>query len=246
MTEAAVLHCPPWHVEQGGDGCVVVVFDASAPERANRFAVELARRVVAAGLAPVRDVMPSMAAVGVHFTPPAVREAVLARVCALIPARLAAEDTQANEIELPVCYGGEHGQDLEDVARYCGLTTQEVIALHSTARVRVLMLGFAPGHPYLGMFDERLAIGRRATPRTAVPQGSIALANRQCVIYPMVLPGGWNLLGRIPLRFFDPGRATPCLLNVGDVVRFRAITPEEFTHIARTQEGALRSAAPGA
>ncbi|MFA5522344.1 MAG: 5-oxoprolinase subunit PxpB [Castellaniella sp.] len=243
MSGTDILRVPPWHCEQGGDRCLVVVFEAHDPECSNRFAVELARRIVAAGMPQVRDVVPSMAAVGVHFEPASARDAVVRRVQALMPARLAREETDVREIELPVCYGGEHGRDLDDVARHCGLDRDEVIALHSASRVRVLMLGFAPGHPYLGMFDARLSIGRRTTPRTAVPQGSIGLANRQCVIYPVVLPAGWNLIGRIPLRLFDPLRASPCLLDVGDYVRFRAIGPEEFEHIAREQGPAIRPAA---
>jgi KipI family sensor histidine kinase inhibitor len=146
----------------------------------------------------------------------------------------ATQGTSPRVVEIPVCYGGEHGPDLEDVARTCGLSAAEVVELHSGARVDVMMLGFAPGHPYIGMFDEKLNPGRRATPRTAVAAGSIGLANRQTVIYPLTLPGGWNLIGRTPLVLFDPSRDAPCLVNAGDAVRFVPITAEQYQTMSQS------------
>lgn len=235
---------PGWRMLPCGDRCLVVEFEHTDIARSNSLACELARRLLEARLPGVSDIVPSMAAVGVHYDPAAVASrsqatspwrAMVQQVEALMASLKAQDVSLTRELVLPVCYGGEYGEDLEDVARACSLSPDEVIALHCGSTVSVLMLGFAPGHPYIGMFDQRLAIGRRPTPRTAVPQGSIGLANRQTVIYPMVLPGGWSLIGRTPLALFNPYSDTPCLLNAGDRIRFESITASEFVELEQQQ-----------
>jgi KipI family sensor histidine kinase inhibitor len=133
--------------------------------------------------------------------------------------------------ELPVWYAGE---DLAEVARACGLSTQRVIELHSVVEYRVGAIGFAPGFAYLGELDERLALPRRATPRTRVPAGSLAIAERQTAIYPQASPGGWHLIGLCPWALFDPTRTPPCPLALGDRVRFKPV--DELTY--RREAGA--------
>ncbi|MHB9797936.1 5-oxoprolinase subunit PxpB [Pseudomonas sp. MT3] len=119
--------------------------------------------------------------------------------------------------EIAVWYAGE---DLAEVGRLCGLTSTQVISLHAGRDYRVGAIGFSPGFAYLGELDERLALPRRATPRTHVPAGSLAIAERQTAVYPQASPGGWHLLGRTAQRLFDPWREPPCPLAVGDRVRF--------------------------
>jgi inhibitor of KinA len=131
-------------------------------------------------------------------------------------------------VQIPVCYGGEFGPDLEGVATRVKLSAAEVIARHSDAEYFVLQLGFAPGFPYLHGLPEALAVPRRDTPRIAVPAGSVGIANRQSCIYPVVIPGGWNLIGRTPFKLFRPGQEPPVLLQPGDRVKFRAISAHEF------------------
>lgn len=130
--------------------------------------------------------------------------------------------------DIPVCYGGDFGPDLEAVAAQLGLAPAELVARHAAAEYRVAMLGFAPGFPYLLGLDPALAVPRRASPRLRVPAGSVAIGGAQTGIYPAELPGGWQLLGRTPLRLFDPAREKPCLLAASERVRFRPITSEEF------------------
>lgn len=122
--------------------------------------------------------------------------------------------------ELPVWYAGE---DLQAVAQACRLSVVEVIELHSMREYRVGAIGFTPGFAYLGELDERLVLPRRSTPRTRVPAGSLAIAERQTAIYPQTSPGGWHLLGCCPRRLFDAHATPPCPLAVGDRVRFVAI-----------------------
>ena len=133
-------------------------------------------------------------------------------------------------VELPVCYGGEFGEDLPFVAKHTGLSEDEVIRLHSRQEYRVYMLGFLPGFPYLGGLDPRLETPRMKTPRTAIPAGSVGIGGKQTGIYPLASPGGWRLIGRTPVRL-DDGERLP--YTAGDRIRFVPISRDEFDAIAR-------------
>ncbi|MEP5569572.1 MAG: 5-oxoprolinase subunit PxpB [Halioglobus sp.] len=136
--------------------------------------------------------------------------------------------TQGNTVALPVYYHPEAGEDLEALAKRASLSVEEVIKIHSEAEYRVYAIGFAPGFAYLGQVDERIAAPRLATPRQKVPRGAVAIADRQTAVYPAVSPGGWNLIGRCPVRMFDPA-ATPTMpVCVGDRVRFEPIDRDRF------------------
>ncbi len=131
-------------------------------------------------------------------------------------------------VEIPVCYGGEFGPDLEEVAVARGLRPERVIELHSSQTYHAYFLGFAPGFAYLGELPDSLATPRLATPRRKVPAGSVGIAGKQTAVYPFATPGGWNLLGRTPLRMFQAEREPMGLLDVGDEVRFRPIAAKNF------------------
>ncbi|WP_134702073.1 5-oxoprolinase subunit PxpB [Ammoniphilus sp. YIM 78166] len=136
-------------------------------------------------------------------------------------------------VEIPVCYGGEFGPDLEFVAEQNGLSVEEVIKIHSEAEYLVYMIGFAPGFPYLGGMSERIATPRRSSPRISIPAGSVGIAGSQTGVYPIETPGGWQLIGRTPLALFRPNESPPSLLQAGDVIRFRPITLEEYKQYGR-------------
>jgi len=131
-------------------------------------------------------------------------------------------------LEIPVVYGGEYGPDMEWVSQYHNISVDEVIQLHTGTTYQVYMIGFMPGFPYLGELPEGLATPRRETPRTVIPQGSVAIAQRQTGIYPVESPGGWQILGRTPLKLFNPLHSPPTLLEMGDLVRFFSIGEKEF------------------
>ncbi|MDQ6647762.1 MAG: 5-oxoprolinase subunit PxpB [Pseudomonadota bacterium] len=137
---------------------------------------------------------------------------------------------------IPVCYGGAYGPDLEDVARHAGLSPDAIIARHGAADYRVGMIGFAPGFPYLLGLDPALAMPRRGDPRQRVPAGSVAIGGEQTGIYPRELPGGWQLIGRTPLRLFDIDADSPSLLAPGDRVRFSAIDQAAFARLQAETE----------
>ena len=135
---------------------------------------------------------------------------------------------EGRTVVLPVYYAPEAGADLEAVAARAGLDTEEVIALHTGAEYRVYAIGFAPGFAYLGEVDERIATPRLATPRQKVPRGAVAIADRQTAVYPATSPGGWNLIGRCPVRMFDPDADPSMPVSVGDRVRFEQISRDRF------------------
>lgn len=136
---------------------------------------------------------------------------------------------------IPVRYGGEYGPDLDGIAAEAGMDAEATVAAHSGGKYRVAMLGFAPGFPYLSGLDPRLAVPRRATPRVRVAAGSVGIGGAQTGIYPRQGPGGWNIIGRTPLRLFDPAREPPCLLVPGQRVVFRAIDDAEFARLEAPQ-----------
>ena len=186
----------------------------------------------------IRDVVPALGGVALHFDPDNAEfpgnplDAALEIVVDSLKQALAAKDNPGSEVELPVCYEPEFALDLNEVAKKADLSPDEVAKRHEAAEYRVLMMGFAPGHAYMGGLDAKLAVPRRASPRAIVPAGSVAIANEQTVVYPYAISGGWNVIGRTPLVLFDAARTRPSLLWPGDRVRFRAITRAEFIEMA--------------
>lgn len=138
-------------------------------------------------------------------------------------------------LEIPVLYGGEAGPDLEFVAQHNNKTPEEVIKIHTSAEYLIYMLGFTPGFTYLGGMDESIATPRLKQPRVKIPAGAVGIAGSQTGVYPIDSPGGWQLIGRTPVRMYDPNRADPILPKAGEYIKFYAITQEEFDEIARQE-----------
>jgi len=129
---------------------------------------------------------------------------------------------------IPVVYGGTYGPDLDYVAKFCQITPKEVVRSHCSKPYHIYMIGFMPGYPYMGELPEGLITPRLKTPRLSVPTGSVAIAQRQTGIYPMESPGGWQIIGRTPVKLFDPEKEPPALLQMGDMVQFYPIGEKEF------------------
>lgn len=140
-------------------------------------------------------------------------------------------ESKPDVIEIPVCYGGEFGPDLEFVAEHNHLGTEEVVAIHSEGDYLCYMIGFCPGFPFLGGMDERIATPRRQTPRLSIPARSIGIAGLQTGGYPISTPGGWQIIGRSAIEMYDASADKPTLLKAGDIVRFRSISTEEYLEI---------------
>jgi len=134
-------------------------------------------------------------------------------------------------IVIPVCYGGQYGEDLADVANYVGMSETEVINIHSGVDYLIYMLGFLPGFPYLGGLDKRLETPRLSNPRTSIPAGSVGIGGEQTGVYPIASPGGWRLIGRTPLKLYDSENSNPTLYQAGEYIHFQAIDEDEFVRI---------------
>ena len=144
-------------------------------------------------------------------------------------------------IRVPVCYGAAYGPDLAELAKQKHLDEQSIIDLHSSSTYTVYMIGFVPGFAYLGGMNPLLSASRKQKPRSAVPAGSVGIAGLQTGIYPLITPGGWQLIGQTPLRLFDPIRSQPSLFQAGDLIQFYPITVEEYKHLSNSQHATKRN-----
>ena len=236
-----------------GDSALIAEFSTQVDLEVNARIQRVAAAIRERAPAWVRDVVPSAAALAVHFDANAVAaldlDAADARIAAarqelreliescVTTAGAKGAAREPDVLELPVCYGGEYGMDLEAVAEKTGLAPEDVIRRHTSGEHTVLMVGFAPGHPYIGGLDRKLSVPRRATPRIRVPEGSVAIANAQTAVYPFVISGGWNIIGRTPLRIFDERQASPALFAPGQHVRFVPIDAGEFDRLHGLRNG---------
>jgi KipI family sensor histidine kinase inhibitor len=224
-----------------GDSAAYVEFSTTLDLEVNSVVQRLALAILKQKVPWIRDVVPALGGVALHFNldhaelPAKPLDGALALVSASLKQALGGKDKPGNEVELPVCYEPEFALDLAEVAKKSGLPPQDVTHRHVSGEYRVLMMGFAPGHAYMGGLDPKLAVPRRASPRAVVPAGSVAIANEQTVVYPYAISGGWNVIGRTPMVLFDAGRARPSLLWPGDRVRFRAVTRAKFVELAANQ-----------
>ena len=191
---------------------------------ANQRVVALAAELDARPMRGIESVVPGISSLLVRFDPLTLSAA---GVSDLLERLLADAELDIVEqgpvITIPVQYGGAAGPDLEAVAAHTGLSPREIVAAHCREDYRVLVIGFAPGFPYIGPLPPVLTVPRHATPRPAVPAGSVALAAGMTGIYPSRLPGGWQVIGRTALQLFDPYAARPALLAAGDLVRFEPL-----------------------
>jgi inhibitor of KinA len=212
-----------------GDAAWLIELDNRIDPEVNARAIAVARAVRRAAWPAVRDVVTAYRSVAVYLDPLAAgHDRVRADLEALVR-RTKADDSEDQAIvTVPVCYGGEYGPDLVEVAAFAGCSEEAVVERHTGREYRVYMVGFVPGFPYMGTVDDRIAAPRRQSPRVRVPTGSVGIAGLQTGIYPRETPGGWNLIGRTPLRPFDERRAEPCLFSAGTRVRFVAIDAAAF------------------
>jgi KipI family sensor histidine kinase inhibitor len=184
-------------------------------------------------IAGVTETVPTFRSLLVYYEPAVVSHAALVDALRAL-ARDARPDIlpPARTVEIPCCYGGELGFELEDAAAKLGLPPDEVARLHASGDYYVYFVGFTPGLPYMTGMPEALTIPRLERPRTKTPPGSVGIGGTQCSIYSVESPGGFWVLGRTPLRLYDPGAADPILLRAGDHVRFRMVDRAEFDRIA--------------
>lgn len=221
----------------GGESCLVAELGDAIDLVLNRQVRALGLALEQARLKGVLEAVPTYRSLAIYYDPLTIYRDVLKAQVLLLYGSLGDQGDQTPRVvEIPTVYGGEYGPDLEFVARHSGLSRDEVVRLHSEPLYHVYMLGFMAGFPYLGDLAERLAVPRLSTPRLKVPAGSVGIGGRQTGIYPIESPGGWRIIGRTPLRLFDPSSEAPTAILSGDKVRFVRIEPHEYE---RGQSGRL-------
>lgn len=205
-----------------GDTGLLIEFGDKIDQQIHRNLMRLLHSLKTRSIPGILDLVPGYASLLVQIDPCRISfEKLLLHIEACLNDTLQPDFVQPSRIvEIPVYYGGSFGPDMEDVCRCHGLSQEEVIALHVAPLYTVFMIGFTPGFPYLGGLDERLFTPRKQTPRKIVPAGSVGLADKQTGIYSIDSPGGWQLIGRTPLRLFDPNAEPHFLLGPGDRIRF--------------------------
>jgi KipI family sensor histidine kinase inhibitor len=246
-----------------GDSALIVRmrerFD-DAPEQTLDTVLRAFQQLQNAAIPGVIELTPAYTSVAVFFDPiPIAKDAeapdkVLDWLATRIRAAVAAGADRGRHrtatkrpgrlVEIPVCYDPEFALDIDNVARRAAISPSEVIRLHSGADYRVACIGFVPGFPFLAGLPKELATPRRDVPRKQIPPGSVGIGGAQTGIYPLRSPGGWNLIGRTPLRLFDPKKNAPALLRAGERVRFRKISRDEFESLRNKKSHPERSEGP--
>lgn len=221
--------CGIVRIAPAGDGALMLEFPARIDPRINSCAIALASALQRRCGAGIRDTVIGYHTVTVYFDPLAVDARWMESEMKAAAAGLdGVPEPDGAAIDVPVCYGGDLGPDLAEVARFAGCQAEEVVRIHAERTYRVYMVGFVPGFAYMAEVDPRIAAPRRPAPRAAVPAGAVAIAGGQTAIYPAVTPGGWNIIGRTPVKPYDPARPNPFLFRAGDSVRFHPIPRREF------------------
>lgn len=224
-----------------GDSAVHIQFENIVSEKVHRQVTAMTRRIEQNPFPGWIECIPSYTSVAVYYDydkigKPDGFDTVFAYVCSMLEQRMEAGAgekiiTKYEVVDIPVCYGGDYGPDLDEVAQRNHITPRDVIRIHSGQDYLVYAIGFAPGFPYVGGIPEQIATPRKQTPRLQIPAGSVGIAGTQTGIYPIETPGGWQIIGRTPLGLFRPEAEPPTLLKSGQYIRFRPIQAEEYEQL---------------
>lgn len=221
-----------------GDTALVVEFGDAVDRHVSALVLGLARRLAAAAIAGVVEVVPTFRSLMVHYDSLHIGGAELRARIEPMLAGLEAAEQPGRVWHIPACYDPSLGVDLAEVAQRTGLSAAQVVERHSATTFHVYMMGFLPGFPYMGDLPRELALPRRENPRTRVPRGSVAVAMTMASIYTLESPGGWHILGRTPAPLWDARRERPALLAAGDKVTFQPISLGDYeTLLARAEAG---------
>ncbi len=219
-----------------GDTALTVEFGREISEAVNTRIRAFRIALEQSGIPGIVETVPAYCSLMVHYDPGVIPYDALVRELRGLTGRLDRIPIPPSEVlEIPVLYGGEAGPDLGFVAQHAGKTEAEVVRIHTSADYLIYMLGFTPGFTYLGGMSGEIAAPRLETPRLSIPAGSVGIAGTQTGVYPIESPGGWRLIGRTPVRMYDPSRAVPILPKAGEYIRFRSIDQAEYDRIAAAE-----------
>ncbi|MGN0545338.1 MAG: 5-oxoprolinase subunit PxpB [Acutalibacteraceae bacterium] len=220
-----------------GDSAVNVEFGRTIDPEINKKIRSLSDSLSRKPIRGVTECIPTFRSLLVCYDPLQTGgEALIKKLKKRIDKLDSAAGASKRVFKIPVCYGGEFGEDIAFVASHAGLTEQEVIDIHTSRDYLIFMLGFLPGFAYLGDMDKRLHTPRLSNPRTSIPAGSVGIGGEQTGIYPLASPGGWQLIGRTPVRPYDPEAEQPILYSAGDYIRFFSVDEQEYRRIEQLVE----------
>lgn len=237
-----MLQLPPYRLYALGDHAIIIDFGQQIDITINKWVMAIFHDAQQHPIEGVLDVIPAYSSICFVYdlsllcnktSGSTVVEYIMKRVEERLAFVAIKEDGEKNVIDVPVCYDLSFAPDLMTVAEMHRLTIEEVIRIHSSKTYHVFMLGFLPGFAYMGIVDSSIATPRHQQPRISVPEGSVGIAGEQTGVYPAASPGGWQLIGRTPLRLFDPSKERPCLFAPGDTVRFYPVSLAEFEKLNR-------------
>ncbi len=215
-----------------GDSSILVEFGQEINPEINRKITSLVRLIHDQHIEGIMDMIPTYCSLLINYDPRIVSyDKMQARVRELLKMDLKGAAGKKRVYEIPVCYGGEFGPDLQNIADHAGISVEEVLKIHTSCDYLIYMLGFLPGFCYLGGLDERIHTPRLANPRVKIPAGSVGIGGASTGIYPLDSPGGWQLMGLTPVKTYDPENEHPILLSAGDYIRFVPIDLDEFRRI---------------
>lgn len=220
-----------------GDSSVLIEFGKEISPEINRKITATVQMMKEQHIEGVVDMIPAFCSLLINYDPRVISfDELKKRLEILVKLDAKAGNNRKKIYEIPVCYGGEYGPDMENIAKNAGLTEEEVIKIHSSRDYLIYMLGFLPGFCYLGGLDERIHTPRLANPRIKINAGSVGIGGSQTGIYPLDSPGGWQLMGMTPVKTYDPNRETPILVEAGDYIRFVPIDEAEYNRIKELVE----------
>jgi inhibitor of KinA len=215
-----------------GDSSLLVEFGKKISPETNQKITAVVQMIKEQHIEGVVDLIPAFCSLLINYDPRVVTyEEIKKRIQNLVRLEVKTGEVRKRIFEIPVCYGGEYGPDLGNIAEHAGLSEKEVIEIHSSRDYLIYMLGFLPGFTYLGGLDERIHTPRLANPRIKINAGSVGIGGSQTGIYPLDSPGGWQLMGMTPVKTYDPDRETPILVEAGDYIRFVPIDEQEYKRI---------------
>ena len=219
-----------------GDTALAVEFGNEIDRAVSEAVLALDAALAGRRVEGIVETVPTFRSLMIHFDPLAVAPETLTNLVLELITESSSHRPRQRRWRIPACYEPHFAPDLDEVAGLTGLSSAEVVDLHSATEFHVYMIGFLPGYPYMGDLPEQLRLPRRQEPRVRLPPGSIAIATAMTAIYPVESPGGWHLIGRSPVRLFDAQWECPSLLLPGDKVRFTPVTVSQYEQIGRDME----------